>query len=463
MRRWTLASLTLAVAAASTALAGERSVTTPKEADGYRGIWYFNQPSGDKYKYKYSGGLGTYCAKHLPLAVYAEEANKTFFVYGGTSKGRRNLLEMVAYYDHATGTLPRPRVLRDKRTSDAHDNPVLALDPKGHLWVFCSAHGTARPSYLYRSVEPYAIDAFELVWETNFSYPQPWWIEGKGFLFLHTLYRKGRILHWATSPDGRTWSEARRLAAIPQGHYQVSWRHGTRVGTAFNTHPRGKGVNWRTNLYYLETPDFGQTWRTAHGETLETPLTEIRNPALVHDYQAEGLLVYLKDINFDAEGRPVVLYVTSKGYQAGPENNPRTWTTARWTGSQWDIQGHIVSDSNYDTGCLHIEADGTWRLIAPAETGPQPFNPGGEVAIWTSTDQGKTWHKLRQLTRQSPYNHTYCRRPVDAHPDFYALWADGHGRQPSPSRLYFCDRTGQRVLRLPPQMEGPTARPQPVE
>ncbi len=24
---------------------------------GYRGIWYMNQPSGDEYVYKYSGGL----------------------------------------------------------------------------------------------------------------------------------------------------------------------------------------------------------------------------------------------------------------------------------------------------------------------------------------------------------------------------------------------------------------------
>ena len=51
---------------------------------GYRGIWYYNQPSGDEYVYKYSGGLGTYCAKHRPFAVYRPEVDKTFFCYGGT-------------------------------------------------------------------------------------------------------------------------------------------------------------------------------------------------------------------------------------------------------------------------------------------------------------------------------------------------------------------------------------------
>ena len=72
-----------------------------------------------------------------------------------------------------------------------------------------------------------------------------------------------------------------------------------------------------------------------------------------------------------------------------------------------------------------------------------------------------TWTKVKQLTAGSQYNHGYCRRPVNAHPDFYALWADGHGRKPSESRLYFCDREGN-VFRLPPKMTGETAKPERV-
>ena len=436
--------------------------TRPRKTNGYRGIWYFNQPCDDEYRYKYSGGLGTYCAKHIPLAVHAPAVARTFFVYGGTSKGRRNLLEMIAYYDHATGTVPRPRILRNKHTSDAHDNPVLMIDDGGHIWVFCSAHGTSRPAYIYRSREPYSIDAFELLRDQNFSYPQPWFLPGRGFLFLHTLYHGGRFLHCSTSPDGRAWTQPRRLAAVDQGHYQVSWRHGTTVGTAFNLHPQGLGLNWRRNLYYLQTDDFGHTWHNAQGEPVDLPLTTPHNAALAVDTEPDGLLAYLKDIAFDAQGRPVILCVTSRGYQAGPENGPRVWTTARWTGRRWDVQGSITSDSNYDTGCLHIEADGTWRVIGPTETGPQPYNPGGEVALWISRDRGHSWRKTRQLTRNSPYNHTYCRRPVDAHPDFYAFWADGHGRRPSESRLYFCNRTGTKVWRLPAEMAAEAAEPEPV-
>ena len=359
---------------------------------------------------------------------------------------------MISQFDHATGTVPQPTFLLDKNTDDAHDNPVMQLDRDGRIWIFSSSHGTGRPSYLHRSVVPYDVSRFEHVLTTNFSYTQPWYLPRFGFVFLHTLYKGGRLLHCSRSADGVTWDGPTLLSKIDQGHYQVSWAWRDKVGTAFNYHPAGKGLNWRTNLYYMETVDGGKSWQTVGGEPLSLPLEAPGNPALVHDYAAEKLNVYMKDLNFDAEGNPIVLFVTSKGYEAGPGNDPRVWTTARWTGKEWQIRGQVRSDNNYDSGCLHVEPDGTWRLIAPTETGPQPFNPGGEVAMWVSRDLGGSWTMHKQLTRGSRYNHTYCRRPVDAHPGFYAFWADGHGRQPSESSLYFTDKEGTHVWRLPREM-----------
>lgn len=159
-------------------------------------------------------------------------------------------------------------------------------------------------------------------------------------------------------------------------------------------------------------------------------------------------------MQFTPEGKPVILYLTSKGYASGPENDPRTFTTARWTGSEWEVREITDADNNYDFASLYIEPDETWRLIGTTEPGPQRYNTGGEMAIWISRDQGKTWRKARQLTADSEYNHTYPRRPFRAHPDFYALWADGHARQPSKSRLYFTDREGTHVWKLPETIEG---------
>jgi hypothetical protein len=135
--------------------------------------------------------------------------------------------------------------------------------------------------------------------------------------------------------------------------------------------------------------------------------------------------------------------------------------TLHWTGRKWRRRAMTESDSNYDVGCLHAMADGSWRVIGPTQPGPQRYNPGGEMALWSFADRGNTWQMLRQITRDSPFNHTYARRPVDAHAGFFALWADGHGRMPSPSRLYFCNADGD-AFRLPEKMGQDWARPEPV-
>lgn len=445
----------------------------PVVADGYRGIWYMNQSLKNEYRYKYSGGFATYPQQHVPIAVHVPSQRKTFFVFGGSagqvSERGDELQHLVSYYDHATGTVPRPVRLLQKRTEDAHDNPTLSIDAAGHLFVFSSAHGTSRPSYLHRSKKPYDITEWELIEKTNFSYTQPWYLpSSRRFLFLHTLYKNGqRTLNWKTSRDGRQWSEPQLLAHMELGSYQVSQRQGDtdRVATAFDLHPDhgrdGKGLNYRTNVYYVETRDAGATWTTAAGAPVTLPFTDAKNPALVRDYRAENLSVYLKDIAFTSDGKPVVLYLTSKGFNPGPESGPFQWHTARWTGAVWEFRPAMSSDHNYDHGSLYIETDGTWRVIAPTAPGPQPWGTGGDMVAWVSHDQGRNWKVAHELTRNSQYNHTYARKPVNASPEFYALWADGSPLEPTPSSLYFATRDGA-VFRLPERMTGERAKPERV-
>ena len=56
----------------------EGSVTNPPvvsslKDDGYRGIW-FTLGQKSEFGDKYSGGLGTYTANHVPMAIYSKEA-----------------------------------------------------------------------------------------------------------------------------------------------------------------------------------------------------------------------------------------------------------------------------------------------------------------------------------------------------------------------------------------------------
>ena len=67
-----------------------------------------------------------------------------------------------------------------------------------------------------------------------------------------------------------------------------------------------------------------------------------------------------------------------------------------------------------------------------------------------------------QLTSGSISNHAYARRPVNAHPGFYAFWADGNPDHCSASRVYFFNREGT-VWQMPIAMSGQEAEPEVVE
>ncbi len=459
------------------------STAPARRIDGYKGIWftlgqfYGEGDNGQLYSEvsktprfpygdKYSGGLGTYTAKHTPLAIYCPQVDRTFFVYGGTTgPADRHLLCMISYYDHQTHSVPKPVVVHDKQgVNDPHDNPSLAIDSDGFLWVFVSGRGRSRPGFKYRSSAPYEIDQFEQISEEEMTYPQPHYDAQRGFLHLFTKYTGVRELYFETSSDGRTWSDDKKLAGIREigttrgGHYQTSATQDNKTGTFFNRHPDGN-VDQRTDLYYVETTDQGKTWTTVDGLPLAIPLTEVDNPARVADYAAQGLNVYLKDMGFTTDGFPVLLYLTSQGHEPGQPNNPRFFFVVGWDGQQWQTSMITGTDHNYDMGSLYLDAE-KWTARLPAITGPQPDQGGGEVTYWESSDRGKTWQLAKQVTRSSPRNHNYLRRPINAKDPFIAFWSDGDPTQLGPCFLYFADSSGENVWRLPYEMNDDTATPE---
>jgi len=452
------------------------AVEMNQKANGFRGIWYMNQPSGDEYIYKYSGGMATYTSSHQPIAIYSKKVKKTFFCFGGTDENNSTLFHNISFFDHRTGKVANPTSVLDKRTNDAHDNPVISIDEHGYIWMFSTSHGTTRPSYIYKSVAPYSIEKFEKINATefiegkekpfdNFSYFQIWYIKSKGFFAIFTKYKgwNNRVIGYNTSRDGIRWNEWKVLANIEEGHYAISGEYNGKIGVAFNYHPEmgggEQGLNHRTNLYYIETCDFGATWQNAGGENLTVPLLTPENKALVKDLKSEGKLCYLQDLNFDKQGNPVILVITSRGYQPGPKNDPRTWEVFCYKNG-WKNSKITTSGNNYDTGSIYTGKDKSWIVAGPTIIGAQPYNPGGEIALWISHDQGLSWTMKKQLTWNSPRNHNYLRRPLNVNPEFFGIWADGHGRQPSESYLYFTNEKGE-VFRLPREFSEPLVKPEP--
>lgn len=430
------------------------------KANGYKGIWFaLGQPS--QYGDKYSGGLGTYTANHIPMAIYVPQVQKTFFTYGGTTaKEEKHLLIMVSYFDHQKGIVPKPVMVYDKvGVNDPHDNASISIDSEGYLWIFVSGRNTSRPGLIFKSKAPYSIESFEKIKDGETTYPQPWWMGKNGFLYMFTKYTKGRELYWSTSADGKNWAADQKLAGMG-GHYQVTNVWNGKLVSVFNYHPGGN-VDKRTNLYLVQTDDNGKTWKTIDGKVLQTPLTDTRCAALVRDYEAEKKLVYINDLNFDSDGNPVILAVISNDYRPGPQGDPREWTLIHWKNGKWNYSKICNSTHNYDMGSLYIEGI-HWRIIGPTEVGPQKLGTGGEMTLWESADEGQSWKKVRDITRKSERNHSYARRPLNVHPDFYAFWADGNADQFSESRLYFCNQKGDKVWQLPYEMTEEFAKPQKI-
>ena len=466
-----------------------------RKDSGYRGVWYYNQKLDNEYVYKYSGGLGTYPANHYPFSVYRPEVDQTFFCYGGFDPDENTLWHEVGVFDHKTKKVSRPTVILDKKTDDAHDNPVMSIDDEGRVWLFSTSHGTSRPSFIHRSVRPYDISEFErvdptklvagtLVPMTNFSYVQVRNVPKRGFFAFFTTYDRKliadvdpqtkvqRILAFMTSPDGVEWSAWKPLAAMEIGHYQnacVRFVPGenapdgkplVKLGTAFNYHPavpkgeRGVGLNWRTNVYYMESTDLGNTWHSVEGTPLEVPALSPDSPALVRNYENENLNVYITDLAYDAKGRPIIAYVTSKGFESGPEMGPRYFCVARWNGEEWRYSTVCEVDNNYEYAMIYVEEaeSGVLRLVGSFEDGPQTYNTGGEISQWVSRDDGETWRKEYQLTENSAVNQCFPRRTIDASPEFYAFWAEGNGREKSISTLRFSTKDG-KVYALPREMK----------
>jgi len=434
-----------------------------KEIDGYKGLWYSVLQRESDYGDKYSGGLATYTAKHRPMAIYSKESDKTFFVYGGTpAKGEKYLLCMVGCYDHKTGMLRKPVVAIDKgcnQVIDCHDNPVISIDKDGYIWVFAAGRGNLRPGIRVRSSRPYDISHFDYVNESIMAYPQVYYNNDRGFFLFCTRYDGIRRSFYQTSKDGVEWSDYMPIASIMEpgetrsGHYQITAYDGKdKLVCTFNRHIDGS-CDTRTNIYYIQSTDWGQTWTQADGVTpVELPVLREANPALIRDYRKEGRNCYIKDVNFDAKGNPIVYFVTSDNYKTGPAGGIRRHGIAHWTGKKWYFNEEFTtSNHNYDTGSIWVEGK-DWYIITTSGLGPQPWGTGGEVEMWKTSNGGKKFKLIKELTADSPRNHAYVRRPMYNSDDFYAFWADGDPNGMAEiSYLYFCNKAGE-VYRMPYEM-----------
>lgn len=391
-------------------------------------------------------------------AAYAPDRQRTFFLYRGRLGDNNRPILMMSFYDHQLKKLARPRPIHPSCRIDRETYADFVLDDDEYMWVFVGSDkkGGGR---IYKSALPFSNAGFFPVKKLTFARPEIIYKKEQGFLLFHTLpgHQNASGIFVSRSSDGLQWGKTRMLADIGAGHFYHAAVGENRVGLVFNYWPEKGGRNLRTNLYYIQSHDFGRTWQTPDGHIFEEPLRQKDNPALIRDYESMKRVAFIKDITFDDYDNPVILYLSALGPEFEGRKIRRTWYTARWFRG-WRVSGLITSDDNRDNGSLFLEAGNKWRIIAPTSPAGKKNVPGGEVVMWMSRDAGRSWWRTT-LTPEAEYNHNNVCRPLNANEDCYAFWADDACESSNGSNLYFGTQQG-RVFRLPHRMKKPFVYPE---
>lgn len=405
----------------------------------FRGVWYGSgrQNTLPGHAYVYAGGKATYSAWHRPMAVYAAEVNKTFFVFGDA----RNR-PAVSVFEHEAGRFAAPLALGTNPDGNAHRNPTLLIDEDGYLFVFYGYHGGAQPIHVLRSRYPYDMTSWVRMADLtdgNGSYANPWQLRPGEILVPHRqpsgwCFKKSR-------DQAVTWSDTVELASFSTyegtstvyglttaetGPFPCSVHFAwSRLGGGSEDAIRTKHL-WarRYNLYYARSDDGGDTWRRSTGAPYELPITEDAAEKL-YDSGEHG--TWIKDLVVVPDGGPLILFVDGDA-----DTYRSTWKVARRTGEGWEITDLATSDHMYDGGAFCVIKADDIRLYGP--TAPaQPGCDGGNIEEWQSTDGGKTWNKLRALTHGDTTSHNHVktvRNHERSDGQFRVMWSCGDGQSP---------------------------------
>jgi putative BNR repeat neuraminidase len=377
----------------------------------------------------YSGPMATYCAWHRPMAIYASEVDKTFFVFGNPENS-----PAISYYDHQQRTFAEPVVLGTNPNGDAHRNPTLLIDGSGIITVFFGAH--FHPTRVVKSTRPYDISKWTAATAIGkkTSYPQPWELT-PGEIFVSYRSSPPAWCYRRSTNGAESWSPETKLidfagtsiyavtiaetGSFPR-KIHVAW---SRMGGGTTEEIRTKAL-WarRYNVYYACSDDGGTTWRRSDGNAYTLPIGE-RRAEKVFDSATHG--VWLKDIQLDSQGTPYLLFVDAdvKTYEC-------TWKTAGLSIEGWTVSDVAQSDHMYDAGSLAILSDDDFRIWGPTAVS-QPYEDGGEIEEFQSIDRGATWARTDRLTTDSNYSHNQVKTVFNHQKgDFRIIWSYGDSNYP---------------------------------
>jgi hypothetical protein len=266
---------------------------------------------------KYGGILGTYTAKHRPVAVSC--ALGKWATYSNNRDG--NLSIYAINLDNQSSTLVHTIV----GETDPHQNGAIQCGG-GKLWLHVSARGNRRAGYLYNSTDGINWD---LVEENDKSYPQLHWINNK-LVTLFTRYKPDLIHNTGNKREIYSSCTDKVITTDRKAHYMMSEYHNGRLHVVYNT--MEDSVDDRQDLTYIYSDDAGCTW------------------SIPDRWYGGTRFVYLKDLRVIGN-TPTALVVLSDS--ADPTQGQRQ--LFKMTATSHQYQGE--ANHNYTTGALMLSGE----------------------------------------------------------------------------------------------------------
>ena len=199
----------------------------------------------------------------------------------------------------------------------------------------------------------------------------------------------------------------------------------------------------RYNVYYARSDDGGTTWKRSDGREYKLPIDEPRAEK-IFDSRTHG--VWLKDIQLDSQGSPYLLFI-----DADVTTYRCTWKVAGPSADGWAISDVAQSDHMYDAGGLVILSDDDFRIWGPTGVS-QPYEDGGEIEEFQSTDRGTAWVRTNRLTAGSRYSHNQVKTVFNHQKDdFRVIWSYGDSNYPPATRdvyLFFHGEGSETARRV---------------
>ncbi|MEY3000997.1 MAG: hypothetical protein RL648_1211 [Verrucomicrobiota bacterium] len=350
-------------------------------------------------------GDGAWCWFQDPRAVFIQGKHERTYIQWMTRKGQLQ----VGAFDHASKETV-VHTLKEDWDVDDHNVGAFVVLPDKRLMAFYARHNkgglfcrtTTQPEDICQWDEEVTVSGTDRV-----TYAHPVYLseEKRFYVFWRGPTWKPTF---ATSEDGKTWSEPQVLIQ-EEGRDDRKIRPYTKVVSdgkstihlAFTDgHPRNEAQN---SIYYLryEAGQFRKADGSLVGDLESLPVQHSKSDR-VYDGRSTNVRAWVYDIALDKKGYPVLAYTRL------PAESDHRYCFARWTGREWlDVEispggpwfpqtpdGEVEREPHYSGGMAFDHSNPFILFLS------RRINGSFEIEKWQSRDNGNSWIS-QAITRDS--------------------------------------------------------------